>query len=192
MLDERVMEYVAAGDINPEGVRMLLDRRHAALRAFPIRVARRRSWRPRPGCCTPLRHAAPDMEFIAANEAAHCRYMKMITLPKLVAAQLRDDVHEVKVAGRDQPTGHGCRSSGGGDRRARSVEPPVVRVLICPAFPGLRGNRRPRERLPDGPLQWGVRTRCTSHRFRLRYASKRPGLEAVFGTPGFPLPGIRK
>jgi quinolinate synthase len=44
----------------------------------------------------PLRDAAPDMEFIAANEAAHCRYMKMITLPKLRDA-LRDGVHEVKV-----------------------------------------------------------------------------------------------
>jgi quinolinate synthase len=44
----------------------------------------------------PLRHAAPEMDFIAANEAAHCRYMKMITLPKLRDA-LRDGVHEVKV-----------------------------------------------------------------------------------------------
>jgi quinolinate synthase len=44
----------------------------------------------------PLRQAAPDTEFIAANEAAHCRFMKMITLPKLRDA-LRDDVHEVRV-----------------------------------------------------------------------------------------------
>ena len=44
----------------------------------------------------PLREAAPDVEFIAANEAAHCRFMKMITLPKLRDA-LRDGVHEVKV-----------------------------------------------------------------------------------------------
>ena len=44
----------------------------------------------------PLRQAAPDVEFIAANEAAHCRFMKMITLPKLRDA-LRDDVYEVKV-----------------------------------------------------------------------------------------------
>jgi quinolinate synthase len=44
----------------------------------------------------PLRQAAPDAEFIAANEAASCRFMKMITLPKLRDA-LRDGVHEVKV-----------------------------------------------------------------------------------------------
>ena len=37
----------------------------------------------------PLRQAAPDVDFIAANEAAKCRYMKMITLPKLRDA-LRD------------------------------------------------------------------------------------------------------
>ena len=45
----------------------------------------------------PLRAAAPDTEFIAANEAAHCRFMKMITLPKL-RDSLRDGVHEVKVS----------------------------------------------------------------------------------------------
>ena len=33
--------------------------------------------------------AAPDVDFVAANEAASCRYMKMITLPKLRDA-LRD------------------------------------------------------------------------------------------------------
>jgi quinolinate synthase len=44
----------------------------------------------------PLRQAAPEMDFIAANEAAHCRYMKMITLPKL-RDSLRDLVEEVKV-----------------------------------------------------------------------------------------------
>ena len=49
------------------------------------------------GMLHPLRHAAPDVEFIAANEAASCRFMKMITLPKLRDA-LRDGVYEVKVA----------------------------------------------------------------------------------------------
>ena len=43
-----------------------------------------------------LRKAAPETDFIAANEAAHCRFMKMITLPKL-RDSLRDEVHEVKV-----------------------------------------------------------------------------------------------
>ena len=44
----------------------------------------------------PLQMAAPDVDFIAANEAASCRYMKMITLTKLRDA-LRDLKYEVKV-----------------------------------------------------------------------------------------------
>ena len=44
----------------------------------------------------PLREAAPDTEFIAANERAACAYMKMITLPKLRDG-LRDGVYAVKV-----------------------------------------------------------------------------------------------
>jgi len=49
------------------------------------------------GMLYPLRQAAPEVEFIAANADASCRYMKMITLPKLRDA-LRDGVHEVRVA----------------------------------------------------------------------------------------------
>jgi quinolinate synthase len=48
------------------------------------------------GMLHPLRIAAPDVDFIAANEKASCRYMKMITLPKLRDA-LRFMEHEVKV-----------------------------------------------------------------------------------------------
>jgi quinolinate synthase len=48
------------------------------------------------GMLYPLRRAAPEVEFIPANADASCRYMKMITLPKLRDA-LRDGVHEVRV-----------------------------------------------------------------------------------------------
>ena len=48
------------------------------------------------GMLHPLRLAAPDVDFIAANEAATCRYMKMITLPKLRDC-LRDMTGEVRV-----------------------------------------------------------------------------------------------
>jgi quinolinate synthase len=44
-----------------------------------------------------LRKAAPDLDFIAANERAACIYMKMITLPKLRDSLLRME-HEVRVA----------------------------------------------------------------------------------------------
>ena len=45
----------------------------------------------------PLRQAAPDVDFIAANERAACKYMKMITLPKLRDC-LRDMSGEVRVS----------------------------------------------------------------------------------------------
>jgi quinolinate synthase len=48
------------------------------------------------GMLHPLRIAAPEVDFVAANEAASCRYMKMITLPKLRDC-LRDLSGEVRV-----------------------------------------------------------------------------------------------
>jgi quinolinate synthase len=44
----------------------------------------------------PLQMAAPDVEFIPANAEASCKYMKMITLPKLRDA-LREMQFEVRV-----------------------------------------------------------------------------------------------
>jgi quinolinate synthase len=93
-----VMEYVAAGDVSADGVHMLST-------GGMLGYARELATRPagataivatETGMLHPLRKVAPDVQFIAANEAAHCRYMKMITLPKLRDA-LRYDVHEVKV-----------------------------------------------------------------------------------------------
>jgi len=90
-----VMEYVAAGDIDAEGVHMLSTggmlryaREHQSGTAIVATEV---------GMLHPLRQAAPETQFIAANEAAQCRFMKMITLPKL-RASLRDGEHEVKVA----------------------------------------------------------------------------------------------
>ena len=92
-----VMEYVAAGDVSAEGVHMLstggmLDyaHRHEHDRATAIVATET-------GMLHPLREAAPHVDFVAANEAAWCRFMKMITLPKLRDA-LRLGVHEVKVS----------------------------------------------------------------------------------------------
>ena len=48
------------------------------------------------GMLHPLQMARPDVDFVAANEAASCRFMKMITLPKLRDA-LREMAPEVKV-----------------------------------------------------------------------------------------------
>jgi len=92
-----VMEYVAAGDIDSEGVHMLSTGGMLGYaRGIDGPPARTAIVATETGMLYPLREAAPDVEFIAANEAAHCRFMKMITLPKLRDA-LRDDVFEVKV-----------------------------------------------------------------------------------------------
>ncbi|MFN8130368.1 MAG: quinolinate synthase NadA [Solirubrobacteraceae bacterium] len=91
-----VMEYVAAGDVDSEGVHMLstggmVDYAEHAAPGSTVIVATEI------GMLHPLRKEAPDVEFIAANERASCRYMKMITLPKL-RDSLRDLRYEVKVA----------------------------------------------------------------------------------------------
>src|SRR4051794_23016507 len=92
-----VMEYVAAGDVDAQGVHLLstggmLDyaAEHAGHGGTAIMATET-------GMLHPLRMAAPDVDFIAANEAASCRYMKMITLPKLRDC-LRDLTGEVRVA----------------------------------------------------------------------------------------------
>jgi quinolinate synthase len=96
-----VMEFVAAGDVAADGVRMLSTGGMLGyareLAARPEASHRTAIVATETGMLHPLRQAAPDVDFIAANEAASCRFMKMITLPKLRDA-LRDGVHEVKVA----------------------------------------------------------------------------------------------
>ncbi len=84
-----VMEYVAAGDVDTTGVHMLstggmLDyANHHAHDAAAPGTRRTAIVATETGMLHGLREAAPDIDFIAANEAASCRYMKMITLPKL-------------------------------------------------------------------------------------------------------------
>ncbi len=93
-----VMEYVAAGDVDADGVRMLST---SGMVAYANRLGSAHAGgtaivATETGMLHPLRQAAPGVDFVAANEAAHCRYMKMITLPKL-RESLADDVYEVKV-----------------------------------------------------------------------------------------------
>jgi quinolinate synthase len=92
----QVMEYVAAGDVDAEGVHMLSTGgmltyadKHKGRGGTVIMATET-------GMLHPLRLAAPDVDFVAANEAASCRYMKMITLPKLRDC-LRDGTGEVRV-----------------------------------------------------------------------------------------------
>lgn len=99
-----VMEYVAAGDIDTAGVHMLstggmLQYAKDSESAFDADGGAGRRTAivaTETGMLHPLRMAAPDVDFIAANERASCVYMKMITLPKLRDC-LRDLTGEVKV-----------------------------------------------------------------------------------------------
>ena len=90
----QVMEFVAAGDVDPERTHMLstggmLDfARSSDAREFIVATET--------GMLHPLSKENPDKRFIPANRAAACRYMKMITLPKLRDA-LRDLAPAVKV-----------------------------------------------------------------------------------------------
>jgi quinolinate synthase len=90
-----VMEYVAAGDVSSEGVHMLSTggmmgwAATAPTGATAIMATET-------GMLHPLQMARPDIDFVAANEAASCKFMKMITLPKL-RDTLRDMSGVVKV-----------------------------------------------------------------------------------------------
>jgi quinolinate synthase len=90
----QTMEYVAAGDIDSEGVHMLSTSgmlRHAREHPDGEFIVATET-----GMLYPMHEQAPRAELFAANEAAVCKYMKMITLPKL-RDSLRDRKHEVKV-----------------------------------------------------------------------------------------------
>jgi quinolinate synthase len=90
----QVMEYVAAGDVDPERTHMLSTggmlqfARDSEAREFIVATET--------GMLHPLAKDNPGKEFIPANRAAACKYMKMITLPKLRDA-LRDLRPVVKV-----------------------------------------------------------------------------------------------
>ncbi len=90
----QVMEYVAAGDVDPERTHMLstggmLDfARESDADTFIVATET--------GMLHPLAKESPSKSFIPANRAAACKYMKMITLPKLHDT-LRDLKPQVKV-----------------------------------------------------------------------------------------------
>jgi quinolinate synthase len=90
----QVMEYVAAGDVDAEHTHMLstggmLDfARNSPAEEFIVATET--------GMLHPLEKENPGKPFVAANRAAVCRYMKMITLPKL-RDSLRDLQPQVSV-----------------------------------------------------------------------------------------------
>ncbi|MDX6652993.1 MAG: quinolinate synthase [Solirubrobacterales bacterium] len=90
----QAMEYVASGDIAAAGVHMLSTSgmlRHVEQNPEGSYIVATET-----GMLYPLQQAAPQARLIEANRMASCRYMKMITLPKL-RDSLREMKHEVKV-----------------------------------------------------------------------------------------------
>jgi quinolinate synthase len=91
----QAMEYVASGDVSGEGVHMLSTSgmlQHVEQDPDGSYIVATET-----GMLYPLQEAAPGANLIAANRMAFCRYMKMITLPKLRDC-LRDMTGEVKVS----------------------------------------------------------------------------------------------
>jgi len=90
----QAMEYVASGDVEAEGVHMLSTSgmlEHVEAHPDGEFIVATET-----GMLYPLQQAAPRANLIEANRMAFCRYMKMITLPK-VRDSLRELKFEVKV-----------------------------------------------------------------------------------------------
>jgi quinolinate synthase len=90
----QAMEYVASGDIDPEGVHMLSTsgmQKHVEAHPDGEFIVATEN-----GMLYPLQQAAPQANLIEANRMATCKYMKMITLPKL-RESLREMKYEVSV-----------------------------------------------------------------------------------------------
>jgi quinolinate synthase len=91
----QAMEYVASGEIEAEGVHMLSTSgmlQHVEENPDGSFIVATEN-----GMLYPLQQAAPQANLIEANRMAFCKYMKMITLPKL-RDSLRDMKFEVSVA----------------------------------------------------------------------------------------------
>jgi quinolinate synthase len=92
----QAMEYVASGDIDAGGVHMLSTSgmlEHVEANPEGSFVVATEN-----GMLYPLRQAAPRANLIEANRMAFCKYMQMITLPKL-----RDSLREMKFEVSVQP-----------------------------------------------------------------------------------------
>lgn len=90
----QAMEYVASGDIESEGVHILSTSgmvKHVENNPDGEFIVATEN-----GMLYPLQQKAPKANLIEANRMAFCKYMKMITLPKL-RDSLREMKYEVKV-----------------------------------------------------------------------------------------------
>ena len=117
------MEYVAAGEIEPEGVHMLSTSgmlEHVEAHPDGSFIVATEN-----GMLYPLQQAAPQANLIEANRMAFCKYMKMITLPKL-RDSLRGDEVRGQRPGRGRRAGADPDRAHGRDRLARVRRRPVM------------------------------------------------------------------
>ncbi len=91
----QAMEYVASGDVDSSGVHMLST--SGMLEHVESNPEGEFIVATETGMLYPLQQAAPRAQLIEANRMAFCKYMKMITLPKVLRS-LRELEVEVKVA----------------------------------------------------------------------------------------------
>ena len=175
----QVMEYVAAGDVDPERTHMLstggmLDfARDSEADTFIVATET--------GMLHPLAKENPGKSFIPANRAAACRYMKMITLPKL-----RDALRDLDAAGArwtpSSPSEPGSRSSAWSRSRPRRA----TRGSPSRSAGGRRRRRcrsqrrrRPARRPPARTARQAKRTRRCAHLARTTARSDGPGTAAA-------------
>ena len=151
----QAMEYVASGDIDAAGVHMLsTSGMQSHVEAHPdgeFIVATEN------GMLYPLQQAAPQANLIEANRMAYCKYMKMITLPKL-RDWLAEMKFEVSVPPKSPP-GRSFRSSAWSRsaRRRPDVACDQVRGFLGNSQAALAGRLRPGWRLGPVPSNGGSR-----------------------------------
>ena len=131
----QAMEYVASGDIDPEGVHMLST--GGMLKHMEENPTGEYIVATENGMLHPLQKAAPGATLIEANRMAFCKYMKMITLPKV-----RDSLRDFKLRGqgpaRDRGAGEAADRAHGRDRLV--IEPllPAAGGLKLPSTPPIQ------------------------------------------------------
>ena len=111
----QAMEYVASGDIEAEGVHMLSTSgmlKHVEENPDGSFIVATEN-----GMLYPLQQAAPRATLIEANRMAFCKYMKMITLPKLRDSPAGDEVRGQRPEG-DRGTSADSDRAHGRDRLA--------------------------------------------------------------------------
>ena len=155
----QAMEYVASGDIDPDGVQMLST--GGMLNYMEKHPDGEYIVATENGMLYPLQQAAPQAKLIEANRMAFCKYMKMITLPKV-----RDSLRDFKLRGEgpagDRRARHAADRAHGRDRLSSTYasfspsrcNPGMRKAASAPPVRRTRGLRAARARDRARPGRW--------------------------------------